>query len=79
MLAAFGERLWDLWPLRVVDPWEVGIRTFWGEITGPVEPGVRAFCPMVGGLRRAWANFKAVRIRSWLRETNVPIRAPHEL
>lgn len=50
MLAAFGERLWDLWPVRVVDPWEVGIRTFWGRITGPVKPGVQLFCPLVGSI-----------------------------
>ena len=50
LLAAVGERLWDLWPVRVVDPWDVGVRTFWGRITGPVAPGVRFFWPLVGSI-----------------------------
>jgi len=44
------EWVYDLWPLRIVNAWEAGIRITFGRSVTLVGPGLRWFFPIIGEL-----------------------------
>jgi regulator of protease activity HflC (stomatin/prohibitin superfamily) len=57
LLSVLGERLYGLWPLRVVTDWEQGVRVFSGRATrlltstnGFFGSGIHWFCPLLGSI-----------------------------
>ncbi len=48
VLHALAEWVYEFWPVRIVQPWEQGIRLFAGRATALLEPGLHWFVPKVG-------------------------------
>ena len=59
LLAAIGEWVWELWPFRIVNQWQQGIRITGGHIrrtleynNGLFKTGIHWFIPLIGDLER---------------------------
>ena len=50
LIAQFSDFIASLWPLRVVRPWQQGIRVRGGKVTGRLYPGTHWFWPLWGDL-----------------------------
>ena len=51
LIAIVGEYLWNLWPLRIVNAWEQGVRMRNGHITAVLPPGLHWFWPIIGEIK----------------------------
>lgn len=67
LLSALGERLYGLWPFRIITDWEQGVRVFSGRATrlltssnGIFSSGVHWFCPLLGSIESENANIAVV-------------------
>jgi hypothetical protein len=54
------DRAYQLWPFRIVEPWEQGLRLFLGRPSSPLGRGLHMFVPLLGDIRTETTVLRAL-------------------